>query len=246
HVRADHRRPHEADRRQLRDSREQPVLEPVVACVIERIDTRRVDRAVAESRADTVDTLGDQEHVVMMRQEVQQERADPQRCAQHVRAAPAEQVGERTGGHVGQKQDDEVRRQYAVYLELVEPARAQKDRIDAEQKSAGKRVQTPYRVVTADDVTNSRGMRSCDFHGNFPTRSAAPKEKAPGLSSARGFLEPSIDVRLNSGGPSLNWGYDVHQHSPSCRKIIRVANYQSSGFGEATTGRLVLRIARIT
>src|SRR5208282_3697682 len=224
--------------RQLRDSREQPVLEPVVSCLIERIDTPRVDRAVAESRADTVDTLGDQEYVVMMRHEVQKKRADPQRRAEHVRAAPAEQVGERTGGHVGQKQDDEVRRQHAVYLELVEPARVQKDRIDAEQKTAGEGVQTPYRVVAADDIANSRSMRSCDFHGNFPTQYPTPKEKTPGLSSARGFLEPSFDVRLNSGGPSLNWGRGVHHHSASWRQSNRAADHQSSRFSRSETGAL--------
>src|SRR5208337_64422 len=218
HVRADHRRAYEANRRQLRDSREEPVLQPVVAGVVERVDTPRVNRAVAEGRADTVDALGDQEHIVMMRDEIQQERGDPQSGAQYVRAAPPEQVGERAGRHIGQEQYDEVRREDAVYLELVEPARTQENGIDAEQESAGERVQSPYRVVAAGDIANRRSMRSYAFHRNFPTQSAGPKAKAPGLASARGFLEPSINVRLNSGGPLLNWGLDAHHHSASWQR----------------------------
>src|SRR5208283_1933263 len=185
----------------------------------------RVDGAVAESSADTVDALGDDEHVIMMRREIQQEGADSQARAEHVRPAASEQVGEGSRRHVGQKEDDEVRRQHAVDLELVQPARMQKDGIDAEQEAAGERVQAPHRVVAARDVANGRSMRSRDIHPtsprNFPASycgakvKTVRKAKTPGLASARGFLEPSINVRLNSGGPSLNWGLDVHYHSAS-------------------------------
>src|SRR4029077_16166381 len=162
---------------------------------------------------------------IVMRVKIQDKRADPEQRAKHKRFAPPEQVGERTGRHVGQEQDYEVCREDAVYLELAEPARTQEDRIDPEQESARKRVHPPDRVVPADNIADCRSIRSCAFHGNFPTHPASvgPKEKPPGLLSIRGFFEPSIDVRLNSGGPQLNWGHDVRRYSvsKSWRQISR-------------------------
>ena len=252
-VRADHRRAHEAERRQLRDAREEPVLEPVVAGVIERIDAPRIDGAVAESRADTVDALGDDEHVIMMRHEIQQERADPERRAEHVRPAASEEIGEGSRRHVGQKEDDEVRRQHAVDLELVQAARMQKDGIDAEEETAGERVQPPHRVVAARDVANGRSMRSRDIHRtsprNFPRlvlrrqSKNTPKSKSPGARKRPGLFRAKYQcpsqfrrtfIELGTRRTSLlGFMYD--------RIFLRRTTSQASN----KRSRSVLRIARI-
>ena len=133
-------------------------LSPAKPGRVQRVDAPRVDRAVAQRRANPVDTFGDHEDQKMMREKIDHEGGHAHRAAEHERAPAAHRVGERAGRHVGQEHHDEIARQHAVHLELVEAARAQKQRIDAVEKAAGERVPPPHRVVAPRDVAQRRAV----------------------------------------------------------------------------------------
>jgi len=80
-VRSDYRSAHEAKVGQLRDAREEPVLNPVKAGRVQRIDAPCVNRTVAQRRANPVDRLGNHENQEMMREEIDRERGDSRRAA---------------------------------------------------------------------------------------------------------------------------------------------------------------------
>jgi hypothetical protein len=92
-----------------------------------------------------------------MRHQVKVEARHVKRTSNDNGDAPADHVGKCSSGNVSKKNDYQVPGADQVDVKLIEPARAQEQRIDREDERRAEAVKGPHHPVAASDRAN-RGL----------------------------------------------------------------------------------------